>query len=69
MIEQTEKISLFIDLLKSNTDLDVYKECASDYFKGRKPFLFLSYGITYDEMLYFAKFSIEFLNFIFDFLF
>jgi hypothetical protein len=54
------------------TDFDAYKHCALDYFKGvgpfGSPFAFLSYGIRYGEMLYFAKFSTEFLDFLFDFL-
>lgn len=67
------KKNLFIDFSKSNIDLDVYKNCASDYLKESSPpwgspFHFLSYGIEYDEMLYFAKFSIKFIDFIFNFI-
>jgi hypothetical protein len=52
--------------------VDVYKNCFTDYVKGigsfGSPFAFLSYGITYEQMLYFTKYSVEFLIFIFNLL-
>ena len=72
MISEKIPYRLFLDLPIDNIKLNDYKLCASDYFNGigpfGSPFAFLSYGITYSEMVYFSKFSIEFLNFIFDFL-
>lgn len=73
MIEQKEIRRCFVDLPDFNIQMETYKNCARDYFNGvipwGSPFHFLSHGITYDEMLYFAKFSIEFMDFLFDFLF
>jgi hypothetical protein len=55
--------------LEGFKDLEYVKLCAIDYFKGvgpfGSPFIFLSYGITYPRMVYFAKFSVGFMNFIF----
>ena len=73
MIQQKEIGVHFVDLPMDSIDLKTYKLCASDYFKGAgpwgSPFTFLSYGFTYQEMLYFSKFSTTFMQYIFDFLF
>ena len=66
MISEKIPYRLFLDLPIDNIKLNDYKLCASDYFNGigpfGSPFAFLSYGITYPEMVYFSKFSIEFLK-------
>ena len=72
MIKQKESQTLLIDLPIDDITLQAYKHCANDYFKGigpfGSPFSFLSYGITYQQMLFLAKFSTEFMSFIFKFL-
>lgn len=49
-----------------------YYDCAGDFFKGLgpwgSPFTFTSYGITYSQMLDFARLSVEFVDFIIDFI-
>ncbi len=73
MIKQKEIKAFFVDLPIDSINLNAYKHCAIDYFKGigpfGSPFTFLSYGITYAQMLYFSKFSVEFINFLFSFIF
>ena len=73
MIKQKEMQSFSIDLPIDSINLNAYKHCAIDYFKGigpwGSPFTFLSYGINYSQMLFMAKFSVEFINFLFAFIF
>ena len=73
MIKQKEMQTFSIDLSIDSTIFKAYKHCAIDYFKGigpfGSPFTFLSYGITYPQMLDLAKFSTTFMQYIFDFLF
>ncbi len=72
MMEQKEKRTFSVDLPIDSINLNAYKHCANDYFKGigpfGSPFAFLSYGITYKQMLFMAKFSVDFTTFIFEFL-
>ena len=72
MIKQKEIKAFSVDLPMNSIYLQAYKHCANDYFKGigpfGSPFSFLSYGITYQQMLFMAKFSTEFMSFIFKFL-
>ncbi len=73
MIEQKDMRAFSFDFPIDNSNSQAYKLCANDYFKGigpfGSPFAFLSYGITYKEIVDFAKLSVEFIDFIFNFLF
>ncbi len=60
---------LYINInLNNSINFDVYKICFTDYVSGKMPFLFVNYGILYSDLLYFCKSSVEFSNFIFDFI-
>ncbi len=54
--------------LNDNINFDVYKNCFIDYVSGKMPFLFINYGILYSDLLYFAKSSVDFIDFIFSFI-
>ncbi len=70
--DSREKQLLATNPTNFNIDIELYKSCLLDFIKGigpfGSPFAFLSYGISYSEMVQFAKFSIEFTDFIFLFL-
>lgn len=50
-------------------DIEPYKPCFTDYVHSigpfGSPFTFLSYGISYPEIVNFAMSSVDFLNFVF----